>query len=140
MSHSCLGVQFSYLLSPVLAKGSYIVHVHSSICSTNQLFPCRIMMAKIYYMKLFTLLTSFLDYLPFALNYSRKTGVFTHVKINSPTTKNEYMKSILCTFINFSCSKKCWLLSINYPYISKGKGKLNFKCREIKSLILLLKF
>lgn len=50
------------------------------------------------------------------------------------------MKSILCTFINFSCSEKCLLLSINYPYISKGKGKLNFKCREIKSLILLLKF
>ena len=145
MSHSCLGVQFSYLLSPMLAKGSYVVHVHSSFCSTNQLFPCnsvlgyRIMMAKISYMKLFTLLTSSPDYLIFALNSSRKTGVFTHVKINSPTTKNEYMKSILCTFINFSCSEKCWLLSINYPYISKGKGKLNFKCREIKSLLLLVK-
>ena len=93
MSHGCLGVQFSYLLSPMLAKGSYVVHIHYSFCSTNQLFPCnsvlgyRIMMAKISYMKLFTLLISFPDYLIFALNSSRKTGVFTHVKINSPTTK-----------------------------------------------------
>lgn len=70
----------------MLAKGSYIVHVHSSFCATNPQFPCnsvlgyRIMMAKISYMKLFTLPTSFPDYFIFALNYSRKTGVFIHVK------------------------------------------------------------
>lgn len=54
-------------------------------------------MAKISYMKLFTLPTSFFRLLYICLNYSRKTGVFIHVKINSPT-KNEYMKSILCTY------------------------------------------